>query len=74
MGGHIWIESEGLGKGSTFSFVVKLGVCNKPNEAAMPAAVDRANQRRGELFNNIVNGRNDDNVSISIHRYEMNLL
>ncbi|KAL7151138.1 hypothetical protein ABFS83_04G011400 [Erythranthe nasuta] len=31
MGGHIWIESEGLGKGSTFIFVVKLGICNNNN-------------------------------------------
>ncbi|GER24712.1 ethylene receptor [Striga asiatica] len=31
MGGNIWIESEGLGKGSTFTFVVKLDTCNNPN-------------------------------------------
>ncbi|GMN52378.1 hypothetical protein TIFTF001_021518 [Ficus carica] len=28
MGGHIWIESDGLDKGSTATFVVKLGICN----------------------------------------------
>lgn len=26
MEGHIWIESEGLGKGSTVIFIVKLGL------------------------------------------------
>lgn len=28
MGGHIWIESEGPDKGSTATFIVKLGICN----------------------------------------------
>lgn len=26
MGGHIWIESEGLGKGCSATFIVKLGI------------------------------------------------
>ena len=26
MGGHIWIKSEGLGKGTTVTFIVRLGV------------------------------------------------
>ena len=28
MGGHIWIESEGIDKGSIVAFIVKLGMCN----------------------------------------------
>ncbi|KAK2968729.1 hypothetical protein RJ640_005916 [Escallonia rubra] len=32
MEGHIWIESEGLGKGSTAIFVVKLGIPERSNE------------------------------------------
>ncbi|XP_052206498.1 probable ethylene response sensor 1 [Diospyros lotus] len=28
MGGHIWIESEGLDKGTTVTFIVKLGICD----------------------------------------------
>ncbi|ESW35141.1 hypothetical protein PHAVU_001G210200 [Phaseolus vulgaris] len=31
MGGHIWIESEGPGKGSTATFIVKLGICGNPD-------------------------------------------
>ncbi|KAF1861017.1 hypothetical protein Lal_00000433 [Lupinus albus] len=31
MGGHIWIESEGLDKGSTTTFIVKLGICGNPD-------------------------------------------
>lgn len=27
MGGHIWVESEGLGKGTSVAFFVELGVC-----------------------------------------------
>lgn len=35
MGGHIWIESEGLDKGTTVSFLAKLGICNDPNESTL---------------------------------------
>ncbi|KAF8408868.1 hypothetical protein HHK36_004937 [Tetracentron sinense] len=33
MKGHIWIESDGLGKGCTAIFVVKLGVVERSNES-----------------------------------------
>ncbi|XP_068652494.1 probable ethylene response sensor 1 [Aristolochia californica] len=39
MEGHIWIESEGLGKGCTATFVVKLGigdVSNEPSQQVIP--------------------------------------
>lgn len=36
MGGHIWIESEGLGKGSTAVFIVKLGIPAYSNESKLP--------------------------------------
>ncbi|EEF29137.1 ethylene receptor [Ricinus communis] len=36
MEGHIWIESEGLGKGCTAIFVVKLGVLERSNESKLP--------------------------------------
>ncbi|XP_010559227.1 PREDICTED: ethylene response sensor 1-like [Tarenaya hassleriana] len=41
MGGHIWIESEGLEKGCTTSFIIRLGVCNAPptNSPALRLAV-----------------------------------
>lgn len=32
MEGQIWIESEGLGKGSTAIFIVKLGIPGRSNE------------------------------------------
>ena len=35
MDGHIWIESEGLGKGCSASFIVKLGFPDRPNEAKL---------------------------------------
>ncbi|XP_057964252.1 probable ethylene response sensor 1 [Malania oleifera] len=50
MGGHIWIESEGLDKGSTVTFVVKLGICNNPDElSAQQSAPRRANHGSAEL-------------------------
>ncbi|KAL2472748.1 Ethylene receptor 1 [Forsythia ovata] len=36
MEGHIWIESEGLGKGSTAIFVVKLGIPGRSHESILP--------------------------------------
>lgn len=36
MEGNIWIESEGLGKGSTAIFYVKLGFLPRLNETRLP--------------------------------------
>ncbi|KAH0744158.1 hypothetical protein KY290_032151 [Solanum tuberosum] len=36
MEGHIWIESEGVGKGSTAIFIVKLGIPGRLNESKLP--------------------------------------
>ncbi|KAL3503007.1 hypothetical protein ACH5RR_037456 [Cinchona calisaya] len=35
MDGHIWLESDGLGKGCTAIFMVKLGLCGHSNEAKL---------------------------------------
>ncbi|KAK4418101.1 ATP-dependent RNA helicase DEAH13 [Sesamum alatum] len=65
MGGEIWIESDGQGKGSTVTFIVRLGTCNNPN--VLPsAAVGEANHRRDDLFNF---SRNDNLASLSVPRY-----
>ena len=44
MGGHIWIESEGIDKGSTATFIVKLGICGNPDLA------DRQAANRGQAY------------------------
>ncbi|PPD74740.1 hypothetical protein GOBAR_DD28322 [Gossypium barbadense] len=36
MEGHIWIESDGLGKGCTAIFMVKLGIPERSNEPKLP--------------------------------------
>ncbi|KAK7283817.1 hypothetical protein RIF29_13563 [Crotalaria pallida] len=38
MEGQIWIESEGTGKGCTVTFMVKLGIPDRPNESKLPYA------------------------------------
>lgn len=38
MGGHFWLESEGIGKGCTATFVVKLGIPGLSNESKFPFA------------------------------------
>nr|UPN65599.1 ethylene receptor [Lonicera macranthoides] len=75
MGGHIWIESEGLGKGSTVAFIIKLGMCNNnQNEATMLQLVPRgrANQVGGDLL--IGHGKqlikDDYGIASSIPHYQ----
>ncbi|CAA0841535.1 Ethylene receptor 1 [Striga hermonthica] len=36
MEGHIWLESEGLGRGTTAIFIVKLGYPGRSNESKLP--------------------------------------
>lgn len=36
MEGQIWIDSEGLGKGCTAIFIVKLGIPEHSNESKLP--------------------------------------
>ncbi|KAK4344099.1 hypothetical protein RND71_037193 [Anisodus tanguticus] len=36
MEGHIWIESEGFGKGSTAIFIIRLGIPGRTNESKLP--------------------------------------
>lgn len=36
MEGHIWVESEGIGKGCTVTFIVKLGIPDRSNEFKLP--------------------------------------
>lgn len=42
MGGHIWIESEGLDKGSTATFIVKLGICGNNPDSSGQQHADRS--------------------------------
>ncbi|KAL5560940.1 hypothetical protein UlMin_030687 [Ulmus minor] len=36
MGGQVWMESEGVDKGCTATFIVKLGTCNNPGDSSAP--------------------------------------
>lgn len=47
MGGHIWIHSEGLGKGTTVTFLVQLGRCNGPNDPTAPKMIPRVKTHQG---------------------------
>lgn len=38
MEGHIWIESEGINKGTTITFIVKLGICGDPDSSGHQTA------------------------------------
>lgn len=49
MGGQIWIESEGPGKGSVMTFIVKLGACNSPNDTFAHQSTLRGHSEQGGL-------------------------
>lgn len=42
MGGHIWIESEGIGKGTTTTILIRLGNCNGPNSSSCAQGATQA--------------------------------
>ncbi|CAK7348352.1 unnamed protein product [Dovyalis caffra] len=52
MGGQIWIESEGLDKGTVATFIVKLGLCNNPDDPSVHHAASRgrANEGSGDII------------------------
>ncbi|KAG4120034.1 hypothetical protein ERO13_D11G117900v2 [Gossypium hirsutum] len=47
MGGHIWIESEGLDKGCAVTFLVKLGICSNPDDSAIHQASSQVRAYHG---------------------------
>ncbi|KAI3668300.1 hypothetical protein L6452_43377 [Arctium lappa] len=64
MGGHIWIESEGLGKGTTVTLVVRLGQCNDPTMQVQQLGV-RTHQSGGGGSGS---GELDRNLSIKDYK------
>nr|BAA37137.1 ethylene response sensor [Passiflora edulis] len=49
MGGHIWIESEGLNKGTVVTFIIKLGLCTNPEDLSMLQAASRRRANHGSV-------------------------
>jgi ethylene receptor len=69
MGGHIWMESEGHDKGSTATFVVKLGICGNQDASDHQAASrGQAYSGSGGLarFKHLV--KDDDDIGFSNRR------
>lgn len=75
MKGHIWIESEGLDKGTVTTFIVKLGLCNNPDDPSVHQAASRgrANHGSGDLIGHKHLFRDVDVVASSNPRYQRSL-
>lgn len=75
MGGHIWIESEGLDKGTNTTFIVKLGLCNNPGDSSMHQAASRgrANHGSADFSGHKPLFRDGDGVAFSNPRYQRSL-
>ena len=67
MEGHIWIESEGLGKGCTVIFIVKLCIPKRSNESKSPF-LPNANHGQSS-FPGLKVLVLDDNGSVKSHSY-----
>lgn len=74
MGGHIWIESEGLEKGSTATFIVKLGICNNPFNSSKPQVAPKGRASgSADLSMHKPVFRDNDVVASSKSRYQRSL-
>lgn len=75
MKGNIWVESEGLGKGTTVTFVVKLGVCNHPNALPLLPTAPRGRLNKGsdDLFRYRQFRGDDGGMSVNVQRYQRSL-
>lgn len=75
MKGNIWVESEGLGKGTTVTFVVKLGVCNHPNALRLLPTAPRGRLNKGsdDLFRYRQFRGDDGGMSVNVQRYQRSL-
>lgn len=72
MGGHIWIESEGLDKGTAATFIIKLGLCSNPDDSSLHQAASRGrtNHGSGDLTGHKPPFRDHDGVASSNPRYQ----
>lgn len=78
MGGHIWIESEGIDKGSTVTFIVKLGMCIAASDSTsstqhLAAPKGRPNHGSGDLVGHKAVFRDSDGIGSSHPRYQRSL-
>lgn len=75
MGGHIRIESEGLDKGCTATFLVKLGICTKPFDLSIHQVVPkgRVNHVSADLTGHKPVFRDTAEVALSKTRYQRSL-
>ncbi|KAJ7973007.1 Ethylene receptor [Quillaja saponaria] len=74
MGGHIWIESKGVDKGSTVTFIIKLGTCENPDSSVHPAANrGQAYSGSGDLISYKPVAKDTDEIAFSNQRYQRSL-
>ncbi|KAJ8899072.1 hypothetical protein K2173_010225 [Erythroxylum novogranatense] len=74
MGGYIWIESEGLDKGTVATFIVKLGLCDNPDKSSfLQAAIrGRANRASADFTQHKLPFGFNDGIAPR-HRYQRSL-
>ncbi|KAJ8444007.1 hypothetical protein Cgig2_020853 [Carnegiea gigantea] len=73
MGGQIWIESEGPDKGCVATFVVKLGICNNPNDPlALQVAARGHLSGSAEFIGNKQMFKDNNMINSTLQCYERN--
>ncbi|KAM7274927.1 hypothetical protein ACFE04_016793 [Oxalis oulophora] len=81
MGGHIWIESEGSNKGSTATFIVKLGICTNPKDTSSMhhqiasegrgSADDPRNRKTFEILSDPFSSKYTENGQAFLHSLKL---
>lgn len=74
MGGQIWVESEGLDKGTIATFLVKLGMCKNPSDALIQQVGLEGHTEHGstEYLSNKQMFKDDDSINSTFPYYERN--
>ncbi|GAB4829950.1 mitochondrial 2-enoyl thioester reductase [Ancistrocladus abbreviatus] len=71
MGGHIWLESDGMDKGSLVTFIVKLGMCGSSDEPLAQSVANRGHIKQGSTdFIGESQLLKDVGIPFSFQRYE----
>uniref|UniRef100_A0A2P2MBF4 histidine kinase n=1 Tax=Rhizophora mucronata TaxID=61149 RepID=A0A2P2MBF4_RHIMU len=75
MGGHMWIDSEGINKGTMATFIIKLGLPDNLNDSFMHHAAPKGqfNHRSAELIGHRPLWGIGDGFPASMHWYQRSL-
>lgn len=72
MRGHIWIESEGIDKGTNATFIVRVGICHASGDPSTQQAASkgRGNHASADFIGHKPLFRDNDGMVLANPRYQ----